>query len=96
MADNVTINNGSLTDYTIKTKEVSGVHYQEQISGNFTIRIDEGATYTYVGQAVPGTATSAAEWIIKRIENSTGNILFADGNANLDNIWDNRAILTYS
>lgn len=40
--------------------------------------------------------TSQAKWIIKRLELSTGKILYADGNDQPDNIADNRVSLTYS
>lgn len=63
---------------------------------SLTIRLDEGATYTYVGEAVPGTAHAAASWRVKRITNADTTVLFADGNANFDNIWNDRATLTYA
>lgn len=56
-------------------------------------------TYTYVGEAEPGSADSAAAWRIKRIE-TTGtagtHIEWADGDSSFDNIWDNREALSYS
>lgn len=63
---------------------------------DYTLRYDEGATYTYIGHAVPATATSAASWRIKRLTNSDNTTIYADGNANFDNVWDNRASLSYS
>jgi len=63
-------------------------------------RIDEAsATITYIGKAAPSTETSEAKWSIQRIDTSVAGqtiILFADGNSNEDNIYDNRASLTYS
>lgn len=56
------------------------------------------ATVTYQGWASPGTATSAASWRIRKITVS-GNItsiLYADGDTLYNNIWDNRAALSYS
>lgn len=58
--------------------------------------IDEGATYTYVGKAAPGTATSAAGWQIVRLENATGSTRLAEGNNQFAHVWDNRAGLSYS
>jgi hypothetical protein len=53
----------------------------------------------YQGWAAPGSATSAAAWAIVR-HTYTGALLtateFADGNLNFDNVWDDRATLTYS
>lgn len=57
--------------------------------------IDDTGTYTYIGLAEAGAATSANSWLIVRID-SNGNQLLADGNTNYDNIWDNRASLTYA
>ncbi|HCJ66978.1 MAG TPA: hypothetical protein DHV62_06555 [Elusimicrobia bacterium] len=61
--------------------------------------VDEpDANTTYQGWATAGTATSAASWMIRKIAKS-GNvtsILWADGNQNYDNIWDNRTTLSYS
>jgi len=53
----------------------------------------------YVGLAEAGTQTSEAKWQIKKLVYSGGNlvqVLFADGDTNFDNIWDNRASLSYS
>lgn len=63
---------------------------------SLTIRLDEGATYTYVGEAVPGTAHAAASWRVKRITNADTTVLFADGNSNFDNVWNDRATLSYA
>lgn len=61
--------------------------------------VDEAsASITYVGKALFGTATSAASWQIIKIE-VTGNVTevaAADGDLNFDNVWDNRASLSYS
>lgn len=65
-------------------------------SAGLALRLDEGATYTYIGEAQPGALTSAASWRIKRMTNSDSTIVWADGNNSFDNIWDNRASLTYS
>lgn len=68
-------------------------------------RIDEESSgdVLYVGNALPGTATSSATWSIKRITftlDGSGNTdsvtEWADGNSNRDNIWDNRLSLSYS
>jgi len=60
--------------------------------------IDVVGSYTYVGEALPGTATTEAKWRIKRIEEigEDFNILWADGDANFNNIWDDRTSFTYS
>jgi hypothetical protein len=68
---------------------------------NRTFREDiVDATTSYQGYALPGTATSAAAWQITRsTKDGSGNVtavLFADGNDLYDNVWDNRASLSYS
>lgn len=53
----------------------------------------------YIGYSQSGTATSQAKWTIKRIvDNGSGllSIKWADGNQSPDNVWDNRASLSYS
>jgi hypothetical protein len=64
----------------------------------FITRVDEASsTITYVGEANPGTATSGAFWRIFKMDTSSGlTKLYADGDLNFDNIWDNRASLSYS
>jgi hypothetical protein len=64
----------------------------------FITRVDEASsTITYVGEANPGTATSGAFWRIYKLDETSGLIkTYADGNFNFDNVWDNRASLSYS
>jgi hypothetical protein len=83
------------------TLEVTNTNGERLIAANPTpygVRLDEASsTITYVGQAVPGSATSSAVWAIKRLDSTSGLIvLWADGNANFDNVWDSRAGLSYS
>lgn len=69
-----------------------------RVGARDSIRLDEAsATITYVGTAAPGALTSAASWAIKRLDSSSGLVvLWADGDPQSDNIWDNRAALAYS
>jgi len=48
--------------------------------------IDDG-TYTYVGNAVVGSADSDVVWTIVRIENATGSTRYANAGAQV--AWDN-------
>jgi len=91
----------------LKFDEVSGeivvkTKVLETVGGDglLALQLDEAASsLTYIGEASPGSATSSAVWRIKRIDES-GNpeiiIKWADGNTNFDNVWDNRAALSYS
>ena len=54
------------------------------------------ANTVYVGFADIGSATSAASWRIMRINTSTKAVTYADGDSLDDNIWDDRASLSYS
>lgn len=54
---------------------------------------------TYIGKARQfGVETSEAKWQIIKIERSETLIsfYFADGDAEFDNVWDDRAVLIYS
>jgi len=65
-------------------------------NAEYTVKIDTGATYTYIGNAVPGTATSASTWKIKRVTNATGNVDWADSVTTFTKKWDDRATYTYA
>jgi len=63
-----------------------------------TITDEASATITYVGIASPGSDTGDSVWSVKRIDTSVAGemvILYADGNSLEDNVWDDRAGLTY-
>ncbi len=61
--------------------------------------IDEvDASTTYLGFAKLGVATSEAKWQVLRIQ-KTGTVTliqYADGDTRFNNVWDDRASLTYS
>lgn len=65
-------------------------------SVSYALRYDEGATYTYIGEATPGTAEATAAWRIKRLTNADNTIVWIDGNSNFDNAWTTRAAGVYS
>jgi hypothetical protein len=73
---------------TTRTREVEDLSLQIDTAPNPII---------YIGEAPAGVPTSAALWRIQRLDVTAGIIiLWADGNPNYDNIWDNRAALTYT
>lgn len=65
-----------------------------------SLRLDVvDATTTYAGKAAAGSATSAGVWQVFRMTNGAGGDLtieWADGDCEFDNVWDNRASLSYS
>ena len=64
----------------------------------YALQLDSVGATTYIGEAVPGTITSAALWRIKRMVETGPDLVitWADGNENFDNVWDSRAGLSYS
>lgn len=60
--------------------------------------VDEDGSFTYIGEAEPGTDRTQALWRIKRIEEFADgdiDILWANGTAAFDKIWNERALYTY-
>jgi len=73
----------------------------ESLERQTSIRIDySGISPIFIGEAPPGSLTSAPVWRIRQIVYAPGpnpvQIIWADGDTNFDNIWDNRASLSYS
>jgi hypothetical protein len=63
------------------------------------LRLDDTTTanVTYVGKAKVGALEADNVWQIQKINEASGMIItWADGDEKFDNIWDNRASLTYS
>lgn len=89
---------GPLTDAELRATPVPVSGTVVANPTGYGVRLDEAsATITYVGQAVPGTLTSAASWSIKRLDSTSGLVvLWAAGTAAFNQIWDNRAALAYS
>ncbi len=60
-------------------------------------RVDNLTDTVYIGTAAIGAAEGAPVWTIKRLVFSGSVLLttWADGNALADNVWTNRAALTY-
>lgn len=72
---------------------------QGGVSPNTVLLDAVSDTVTYVGKASPGTSVAAASWQVFRMTTTLEGDLsleYADGNAAYDNVWDNRASLTYT
>lgn len=70
-----------------------------ELETKYTKLIDEEPPLTYIGEALPGTANSAATWRIFRLDETNDpdlEIRWADGTADFDKVWDDRASYTYS
>ena len=64
----------------------------------FAIKLDTSqANICYVGYASPSSLSSASSWRIMKVTSSPSacDVKWADGNLDFDNIWDDRASLTY-
>jgi len=61
------------------------------------VQTDSGnSNIKYVGEAKPGSLTSAAVWRIRKVDKTVGTVItWANGSANAINIYDNRESLTY-
>lgn len=57
--------------------------------------VEDTGTYIYVGKALPGVASSAAEWRIKRVVKATNSSTHADGTGDFTKVWDDRAGYSY-
>lgn len=67
-------------------------------STKYAINLDQADADTlYVGEAPIGAATSESRWRISRILTSgtITSVKWADGDQDYNNVWDNRASLTY-
>jgi len=81
----------------------NGVNWENsQVAGNsndYKQHVDVVSdSITYIGLAEAGSPSSSAVWKIKKII-TTGQdieIIWADGNTNFDNVWNDRESLTYS
>jgi hypothetical protein len=87
------INGGAISTLTADTSSI------ETRSRAMKTVVDEAnATVTYVGEAATGSALSGSVWRIKRLTQA-GTVLlteWADGDGLFNNVWNNRASLTYS
>ena len=61
---------------------------------------DGNGNMIYLGRAVQGTEKSVSAWQIIQFtydgNNRLTDVKWCDGNTQFDNIWDNRASLSYS
>lgn len=68
---------------------------------NSALRIEySGDNPVYIGQALPGSLTSASLWQIRKLTfDGNGNVTviqYANGSPNFNQAWDDRVSLNYS
>lgn len=87
MSMDVNVTNITITadSDSIETRKMPMKEYLDEVS----------STVLYYGEAVIGTATSAAGWRIKRVTQVGGSTLIDWASPNFDQIWDNRTALSY-
>lgn len=83
-----TLPTSASTETTLQTISFGGF--------KFTLRLATAGEIDYVGEASIGTATSAASWRIKKVDSTTGTVITWAGSGVFDQVWDNRASLSYS
>ncbi|MEN6532163.1 MAG: hypothetical protein ABFD89_00775 [Bryobacteraceae bacterium] len=75
-------------------------YYRESRTYTKRIAYDANGNIEYMGWAKPGASTDDAVWSVVKHTYDASNRLtateFADGDDSLDNVWDDRATLTYS
>lgn len=78
---------------------MSGVISVNSFDTNFSVKLDTvSSTLLYVGEAALNSAANAPVWRIRKIETigTVMSVLWADGDQAFNNVWDNRASLSYS
>lgn len=82
-----------------KATKVGGVKIPHVIpeSAPQSVRIDDTGIYQYFGFADIGASETDPVWKISRLSATNPQaLLWADGNANADNVWESRSFITYS
>jgi hypothetical protein len=83
----------NVTDITISANNDS----IETRSMAMATRLDEvSTTVNYIGSAPVGTSTASAGWLIKRLTVSGTQTIIQFASASYNQVWDNRASLTYN
>jgi hypothetical protein len=85
-----------------KFKAVSFSQLVNSVTGEavkYTKLVDKDGTYTYIGEAEPGTAESASTWRIYRVDETNDpdlEIKWANGTSDFDKSWTGRTGYSYS
>ena len=97
-------NQDSLKNLTVTTLTNKSYLDVSVIDRPMTQKMDNNSSGqpTYIGEAAPGTATSATSWRIRKMEYDDGvnmpptGITWAEGDAEFDKEWDERTNYNYS
>ena len=69
------------------------------VDTTYSVRLDQADSNTlYIGESPTGSAEANSVWRIRKFitAGTVSSFLWADGNQQFDNIWNNRTSLTYS
>lgn len=82
----------------VEQLEYDGSSLKRKVSGDLAVRQDDTTTANcvYVGKAPIGSATDEAVWQIHKIDETSGVVITWAGGGQFNQIYDNRASLTYS
>ncbi len=86
----ITSSSALLVDGSAVTQPVSFASYATQVD-------QPDSSTTYVGKAVIGSSSASAVWQIQKlaVSGTVTTATWADSDSNFDNVWTNRASLTY-
>ena len=73
----------------------SGDNLQRALSNTLQIYAVSSGGYDYFCFAAPGTALATAKWQVIQLDGS-GNLMYADANANFDNVATDPTLLNYA
>lgn len=103
--DSILIYNVNTNEFAAETFQSVIERLRTELEIMYDKLVDEDTAgaglYTYIGEAAPGSAKGDAVWRIKRVEELTGanagdiEILWANGTAAFDKVWNDRATYTY-
>ncbi len=80
--------------YRSASNDKSKVAVTSEEDGQELILDNSSSTILYLGEGLFGALTSEAKWKIKKIDLTTG-VRIKCASESFDQIWDNRASLTY-
>lgn len=92
-------------DFLTKVIQVMGYdgqNLQRQNASNMSLQLDYvgGTNPVYLGIAAPGTTTATAKWQIRKLtfdgNNNITKMEYSNGSSSFDQVWNDRAGLSYS
>lgn len=99
MSDDFYRNNSADEEKKLAATLSGDRYFPEHSSRALAVRyVAVNATLAYAGEAAPGSMGEEPVWRIKRIDTGSGGdvtVLYANGTAAFDKVWDDRTSYTY-